>query len=147
PRGFYANNANNTLALLPTLNLSAGVHAYLELTARWATEQDYDACIVEASLNGSTWTPLAGRYTKAGSAAAGGAQLAGPPLYDGTNSPWPPARLDLSPFTGSAATAVRLRFRLRSDGSNTFDGFRFDDMRVVVYDPAGQPALVGVGSV
>src|SRR5262249_60540438 len=71
----------------------------------------------------------------------------GPPPHASTTHPGPRARLDLSPFTGSAATAVRLRFRLRSDGSNTFDGFRFDDMRVVVYDPAGQPALVGVGSV
>ncbi len=147
PRGFYANNANNVLLLTPPLNLSAGVHAYAEYTARWALEQDYDACIVEASLDGATWTPVAGRYTKAGSSVGGSTQLPGQPLYDCINYLWKPDRLDLSPFTGPAAGGVRLRFRVRSDVDKNFDGFRFDDLRVVVYDPLAQPLPVSVGGI
>jgi len=40
---------------------------------------------------------------------------------------------------------VRLRWRLLSDTGGQFDGFHYDSLRVVVFDPAAQPSPVAVG--
>ncbi len=40
---------------------------------------------------------------------------------------------------------MRLRFRSLSDAGLNLDGFSFDSLRVVVFDPAQQPAPVAVG--
>jgi hypothetical protein len=145
PAGNYPSSADNTLLLNLPLDLSDGVHAYAEYSARWALEQDWDGVVAEASLDGVVWTAVAGRFTKPSAGISGSAQTLGQQVYDGNNYLWRPERLDLSDFTGPAATAVRLRFRLRSDGAKVFDGFRFDDLQVVVYDPAQQPGPVAVG--
>ncbi len=141
PTTNYANNANNALTLTPPLDLSAGVHAYAELVSRWSIEQDWDALLVEASLNGVNWVAVPGQYTKPGSGIGGSVQPMGSPLFDGNNYQWKPERIDLSAFTGPAATAVRLRFRLVSDVASRFDGFRFDNLKVMVYDPSAQPVV------
>jgi hypothetical protein len=145
PSGNYPSGADNALTLTPPLDLSDGVHAYAEFVTRWSFEQDYDGATVEASLDAINWSPLAGRYTKPGSSITGTAQPTGLPVYDCNNYQWRSERVDLSPFSGAVATAVRLRFRTVSDGGKNFDGFRFDDLRVVVYDPTQQPSLVAVG--
>ena len=40
---------------------------------------------------------------------------------------------------------MRLRFRSQSDASGGFDGFNFDSLRIVLYDPAAQPVPLAVG--
>jgi hypothetical protein len=144
PVNSYGANANNAMTLRSRLDLSAGVHAYAEFVTRWTFEQDYDCALVEASLDSVTWAPLPGRFTKPGSGVPGSTQPAGLPVYDGINYLWRPERVDLSAVSGPAATTVRLRFRVRSDAGKHFDGFRFDDLRVVTYDPAAQPPAVAV---
>ena len=127
------------------LNLSAGVHAYALYEAHWDLEKNYDAAEIEASLDGSTWTRLHATGTTPGSGVSGGLQTLGEPFYAGTRWLWKSELADLSAFTGPAGNAVRLRYRLQSDGSAQFDGFNFDSLRIVVYDPAAQPGPSAVG--
>ena len=141
PSGKYAANSNARLTVHDPLDLSAGVHAYAFFDTRWQIENDYDAAVIEASLDGSTWTPLAGRATVPG---AIGVQPAGKPVYAGVRNYWKPERVDLSAFAGPTATAARLRYRLVSDSGAQYDGFNFDSLRVVIYDPLAQPQPVAV---
>ncbi|MBI1798985.1 MAG: immune inhibitor A [Candidatus Eisenbacteria bacterium] len=142
PSGFYAPNANATLTLASPIDLSAGVHAYAEFGTRWDIETGYDAAIIEASLDDSTWTQVTGRATAIGVPST---QPVGSPIYEGTRQRWAFERADLSRFAGPAGGAVHLRFRLTSDGGAEYEGFNFDSLRVTLYDPASQPAPLAVG--
>jgi hypothetical protein len=144
PGGSYAANANNVLRMNAPLDLSVGVHAYALYESRWGLEKNYDSASIEASLDGVLWTRLRAAGTTP--ARGLGTQVpAGEPLYAGVRWLWKPDRADLSAFTGPGRAAVRLRFRLQSNADLQFDGFNFDSLRVVVYDPAAQPAPVAVG--
>jgi hypothetical protein len=142
PSGVYPNNSTAQLRRTATLNLSAGVHAWALLEDRWGFEADFDAGLIEASLDGTTWTPLVGNGTVASSSSV----VTGPGLqvFGGTRWRWRNDRFDLSRFAGPTATAVRLRLRSLSDGGSQLDGLSLDSLRVLVYDPAQQPAPVAV---
>jgi carboxypeptidase T len=142
PAGNYPDNANLRLTYRGRLDLSAGVHAWAFFEARWLTEQTYDGTVVEASPDSVTWTPLAGRGTSAGVFLP---QPAGQPVYQAAHYLWKTDRLDLSAFTGPAGSAVRLRLRTLSDGGTNYDGFNFDSLRVLLFDPAQQPTPTAVG--
>lgn len=141
--GTYKPNSDAAFTLNALLDLSHGVHAYASFVARWDFEPDYDCTVIEASLDGASWTPLKGTGTSWGR--SGGEQPPGSPVYEGTRRIWRPERSDLSPFSGPASAPVRLRWRLLSDTGGQFDGFRFDSLRVMVFDPAVQPSPVAVG--
>ncbi|MCC6650245.1 MAG: hypothetical protein IT348_03755 [Candidatus Eisenbacteria bacterium] len=143
PTTVYANNMNATASLTSSLNLSAGVHAWLFFENRWGYESDFDGGVVEASLDGLSWTALGGNGSTAsdGNSMLGG----GVPSFDGTRWRWKQDRMDLSAFAGGpAAGSVRLRFRSLSDTFTQLDGLSIDSVRVYLYDPAMQPAPVGV---
>jgi hypothetical protein len=142
PSGAYPNNANLRLTRKGRLDLSAGVHAWVRLEARWFIEQGYDGTVVEASLDSVTWTPLAGRATTPGQRSP---QPVGGPVYQAARRLWQEEWLDLSPFTGPAGGAVCLRLRTVSDSGTRYDGFSFDSLVVLLYDPAAQPGPVAVG--
>ncbi len=137
PAGNYPSNANLRLVYKGRLDLSAGVHAWATFETKWFTETTYDATVVEASLDSVTWTPLAGRGTSGGVFQSG---LAGKPVYQASRFNWMRERLDLSGFAGPAGGQVRLRYRTLTDAYTVYDGFDFDSLRVLVYDPAQQPA-------
>jgi carboxypeptidase T len=143
PGGPYPLGANSVLTLVLPFNLALGVHAYAVYDARWELECDYDAGTVEASLNGATWTSLNATGTTPGSGEST-LQPAGLPVYTGTRWGWRTEMADLSPFTGPAGASTRLRFRVRADDAAQFDGLSFDSLRVMLFDPAAQPALVSV---
>ncbi|HVP13972.1 MAG TPA: M14 family zinc carboxypeptidase [Terriglobales bacterium] len=138
PSGNYPNNANLRLTCNSTLNLTGGVHAWILLDAKWYSEQTYDGTLVEASLDGTNWTQLAGRGTSP-AVYQSSSQLIGKPVYQCFRASWMPDRLDLSAFAGPAGSAVRLRLRTVSDSGLNYDGFRFDSLRVLVYEPVQQP--------
>jgi hypothetical protein len=143
PSVAYADAANNPLTHIATLDLSAGVHAYALYDARWQFESDFDCGLIEASLDGITWTPLASTGSSLGR--PGGVQPVGMPVYDGARNLWRGERADLSAFTGPLGGAVRLRYRVISDGGSRLAGLDLDSLRVVLYDPAAQPSPVAVG--
>lgn len=144
PGGNYQVGADNSLLLNQPLDLSAGVHAYAQYGARWEFEEDYDSGSVEASRDGTAWTRLPATGTTPGSGTDPAIQPLGQPVYAGSRRVWKHELADLSAFTGAGATAVRFRLRVRSDIAVVFDGLSVDSVRVVLFDPAAQPALVAV---
>ena len=144
PTGGYTNGANNIMQFTATLDLSRVVHAYAEYGSRWDVQRDYDGVVVEASRNGSAWTRLSATGTHPGTGMSN-AQTAGLPIYSGTRHRWRRERVDLSSFTGAGAAAVRFRLRMLADNAGQYDGWNFDSLRIVAYDPAMQPAPVAVG--
>jgi hypothetical protein len=145
PNANYTDSSNRIFTLTAPLNLSAGVHAYALWDTRWEFEKDYDCGLLEASLTGATWTPIASQGTSLGDPAGQGVQPVGQPVFEGARHLWRGERSDLSAFTGGAATGVRIRYRVLSDVGTVYDGFRIDDVRVHLYDPAQQPLPVAVG--
>lgn len=141
PAGNYPNYANLRLTWKGRLDLSRSQHAYAFFEARWLAEQTYDGSVFEASLDSVTWTALAGRGTSAGIFSP---QPAGQPVYQASRYLWKTDRLDLSAFAGAAGSAVRLRLRTVSDAAMNYDGFSFDSLRVLLFDPAQQPVPTAV---
>ncbi len=126
PSGSYRNNANNAITLAAPLDLRDEISPQLRFMARWDIEAGYDVVQVRASIDGSAWTPLTGRYTSLGS--GNGEQVSGEPGYDGTQTSWVEESMDLRAFEGEAE--VWIQFVLRSDGGVTGDGFYLDDLAV-----------------
>lgn len=127
PGGVYPNNANAILRLAQPLDLTGLAGISLEFSARWRIENTWDFAFVEASTNGTTWTPLAGQYTRP--ASGQGVQTPiGAPGYDGTQLTWVRERISLAAYNG--APALHLRFRLRSDSFQQEDGIYIDDIAV-----------------
>jgi hypothetical protein len=141
--GAYADNSNNPLTHTATFDLSTGVHAYALYDTRWQFEATYDCGVIEASLDGTTWFQVAATGTSLGR--SGGTQPVSKPVYAGARNRWGGERADLSPFTGPAGTAVRLRYRVLSDVGTRLGGTDLDSLRVLLYDPTAQPSPVAVG--
>ncbi len=126
--GNYANNATVMMTLTNPINLTSYTNPKLAFWTKFDIENNWDYGQVEISTNnGSTWTPLAGNYTNAGT---GSFQPNGQPLYDGTQLTWVREEINLFGFNSSQ---VKLRFKLRSDGSVQKDGWYVDDIGVLVY--------------
>ena len=145
PTGPYPNSADRTLTRTQALTVPAG--ATLSFRTRFDLEPGYDVATVEAQVGTGPWTPLAGRLTTPASGIA--PVPAGTPVYSGTRGAFADETMDLP-----AGPAVRLRFRLRSDGSATRDGIYVDDIRIerlvnggaVAGEPGAAPeAAVGLG--
>jgi hypothetical protein len=142
PSGRYLANADTPLQLAGTLDLSHGVHAYAQFDARWMFETAFDGTLVETTSDGTNWQPMEGRATVAGIHPP---QPAGGPVYQGTRWGWKPERVDLSPVTGPTAGAIGFRFRTVADAGAQFDGFNFDSLRIMIYDPSVQSSPTAVG--
>lgn len=130
PSGNYANNTNKSITLSGTIDLTSVAAARLNFWAKWDVEAGYDYVQVKASIDGGTsWTPLCGKYTKAGSSN----QVSGSPLYDGTQSTWVQEDIDLADFIGHT---IKLRYTLVSDAGVNADGYYFDDVTVTKINPS-----------
>ena len=107
PGGNYANNTDASATLRVYLNgINRPLLTYWQL---YSLELNRDFGFVEISTDdGGSWTRVAG--------------VTG---YGGTN--WLQQRIDLTPWSGSTAL---IRFRLRSNGSVTDDGWYLDDVSV-----------------
>ncbi|MDV7392071.1 immune inhibitor A, partial [Arthrospira platensis SPKY1] len=125
PFGNYPNNANNMITLTPAVTIPETSYANLSFWAKWDIEAGWDYVQLLLKPSGAfSWTPLEGKYTKAG----GSNQLPGQPLYDGTSA-WVKEEIDLTAYAGNE---IQLRFQLVSDGSVNGDGFFFDDIKIIV---------------
>lgn len=127
PSGTYLSNANAVLRLAEPLDLTGVSGAALEFDAKWDIEAQWDVATVEASVNATTWTPLAGRHTTP--ASGSGQQVPeGAPGYDGRQAEWVRESVSLAAYDG--APALHLRVRLRADGFEQRDGIYLDDLAV-----------------
>ena len=130
PNGNYPNGANRVITFNSNIDLSNVAFAFLNFWARWEIEAGWDYVQVLISTNnGSSWTPLAGNYTKTGNEN----QAPGEPVYDGFQTTWVQEEIDLSDYIGNS---VKFRFKLKADDNVTEDGFYFDDFSVSVVNEA-----------
>ena len=121
----------NTLVLANPVSLTGAIDAQITFSARWSIEAGYDYMQLCASSDGgNTWTALCGKYTVTGSPD----QLQGQPLYDSEQSDWVNEQVSLNDFLGQN---ILLRFRLVSDSWSEYDGFYFDDLKVVYINATG----------
>jgi len=125
PSGNYPDNANNVITTTNFINLNNVVYAELSFWAKWRLEAGWDMVEVLASTNGTTWTPLCGKYNHPGNSY----QDLDNPIYDGEQINWVKEQIDLSNYIGQS---IKLRFKLVSDSYQTYDGFYFDDINIEV---------------
>ncbi|MGP4114386.1 immune inhibitor A domain-containing protein [Streptomyces sp. 4N509B] len=115
------DDLNSTLGR--TVDLTGATTASLDLTGWWDIEADFDYLYVEASTDGTTWTPLEGTAD-------------GEPLpRDGADRPAltgaSEGQAALSfPLDAYAGAPVEIRFRYDTDGSYTLTGFTADEVTV-----------------
>ncbi|NUN10699.1 MAG: M28 family peptidase [Ignavibacteriaceae bacterium] len=128
PAGNYVASATYTMTMANTINLGDFLGATLEFSAQWAIEDNWDYGQIQITTdNGTTWTALAGSFTNPGQ---GTFQPAGQPLYDGAQSTWVNEMIPLNAYKNKP---VKFRFYFRSDGSQQFDGWYVDNIKLKTF--------------
>jgi hypothetical protein len=121
----YSNSVSWDCELNQSFTFNNATYAYVNFWAKWEIEDNYDYVQFMISTdNGSSWTPLCGKYTNDG----GSNQDQGEPLYDNFQSDWVYEEIDLSDYLG--VTNVKFKFRLIADGGVREDGFYFDEFEL-----------------
>ena len=108
PSGNYANNVDTAAQIAQAFDFSSATSPILSFWHRYEIESSYDDADVEVSTDGSIWTSVA--------------------HYDGYQSTYTQASIDLSAYNGNST--VYIRFRLRTDYSVTYDGWYIDDVSI-----------------
>lgn len=125
PSGNYASGSTKTITMAEEVYLPDELMAMVEFRAKWTLEDDFDYVQLSISTNnGASWTPLNGKFTNPGSEY----QIQGSPLYDGKKGDWVRENISLNDFMGEN---IKLRFRLKTDSNTEFDGFYFDDFKIL----------------
>ncbi|MFH0991063.1 MAG: FG-GAP-like repeat-containing protein [bacterium] len=110
--GYYPANGNAAITLAVPLNLSSAISPVLRFWHKYSLGSN-DNYYVEVSTNGGTsWTALKSFYPYS----SGAIQIM-----------WTLEQYDLKNYRGSA---VKIRFRLESDGTNQSDGWNIDDVSI-----------------
>ena len=108
PGGNYTANRDSSLTS-PVFDLSGKSGTRLSFQHIYDFEPSFDGGWLEASADGSTWTPIA--------------------VYSAANqTTWEQVEVDLPMLDGSPTAQVR--FRLRSDGGVQRDGWHVDDIQL-----------------
>ncbi|MDZ4122521.1 MAG: M14 family zinc carboxypeptidase, partial [Candidatus Cloacimonadaceae bacterium] len=107
PAGNYTNNLNRSATLTSPISLQNIQNPVLSFRTKYDLETGYDFVHVEVSLNGTSWTALQS--------------------LTGTNMQWHQVAISLAQYAGQN---IRLRFRIRTDGSVTADGVYIDAVQV-----------------
>lgn len=135
PNGNYSNNQTKSLYYNPEIDLTNAISAKITFYAKWDIEANYDYVQFQVSTDGgNSWIGQCGQYTVPGTDNNGSVQPDGEPVYEGVASNWVLEDINLSDYLGQV---IAVRFRLRSDGGVTEDGFYFDDFKVF-YNEAPQ---------
>lgn len=124
PNGTYNADAHEVIMLKQEVDLHEVTSAYAQFWAKWEIEDHYDYVVFQASTDGENWENLCGEQSKLGSLF----QLYEEPLYDGKQAHWVLENTDLSSYLDQT---IQLRFLLVSDGFIHYDGFYFDDFKVI----------------
>jgi hypothetical protein len=107
PSGNYGNSQNRSVTINTPLSFAQVVNPFLSFKCKYALEESYDFVYLEASANGSTWIAL--------------------DSYTGTVSAWTTKTYSLAAYAGNQ---LYLRFRIKTDYSQTADGIYIDDVRI-----------------
>ena len=145
----YVTNADGTLAMNTDISLVGTALPKLQFSHICASEQGFDFGKIEYSLNGGTnWLPFpATAYLGAGTLATEvdpniGFDASSYPDWDAqftddlstypaapATSMWKTETIDLSAYNN--ATTFRVRFRLTSDVSVNYAGWKIDDVKII----------------
>ncbi len=124
PFGDYDDNISSYIQMENFVEIPVDAQtAWLTYYAKWEIEANFDWAQVSISTDGTNFTPLCGKYTKAGTED----QDPGQPVYDGVSGVWLFEEIDLSNHIGEE---VIIRFSMNSDGAVDGDGFYFDDLEI-----------------
>jgi hypothetical protein len=108
------------------VDLSGLINPRLTFYTKYIIENNWDYGQVKISTdNGSTWNPLQGNYTNPGT---GSFQPNGQPLYDGSRTEWVREEISLTPYSNNQ---VKIKFELKTDGSQQEDGWFVDDIGIM----------------
>ncbi|HCA41720.1 MAG TPA: hypothetical protein DEP28_00545 [Bacteroidetes bacterium] len=113
PKGNYKNNADNTFTMKNPVNTSSFEAVVLSFKHLYKTQSFKDYCYVEVSSNnGSTWQEVS--------------------AFSGVISSMYEMKIDISK-AANRSSSVKIRFRLKSDGSTNNDGWFIDDIAITGY--------------
>jgi hypothetical protein len=108
PQGDYGNDWDSTLTS-PVLDLHDVANVVLEFSHTYELEGGWDFGHVEWSADdGHSWTTAM--------------------TYDGMSPDWEQTKIEIPGL--DQATSARIRFRIETDGSITFDGWHIDDVLI-----------------
>ena len=150
----YSNNESKSIQLNSSLDFSSAEKVLIQYYGKWDLERSFDYVQLEASTNGSNWSPVCGKLSKPGapdenntysgkSSTNNDFQPDGANLYDGdTQDKWNMEEIIVDDQNNSfliGASTVYLRFIFETDGSNSqdayynanFEGFTFDDFTCI----------------
>lgn len=156
----YASNITNAnLTQTTPISLLNKQQVIIQFNAKWDLERNFDYVELQGSVDGTTWIPMNGKYTKPGAALATNDftstltvalktaadknfQPDNEPLYDGDKfGKWVLEEFFINATENSGffnKNNVRFRFIFRTDSGNkfhgyntTFKGFTFDNFKVL----------------
>ena len=111
PDGYYKNNQENILTLNKGFNMTEHESAFLEFYHIYLLGAG-DSCLVQIH-NNNHWQTVA--------------------AFTGTSPyEWQRCVIDLGPFCVEGADDVRLRFNLKTDAADVYDGWYLDDILMTV---------------
>lgn len=123
----YRERENSSMTLKEPIDLRNAQVAYLTFRTKYVIEPDHDKAIISASSTGFQFQPLCGKR----SIPSEHDNNPNTPVYEGFQYNWLLETIDLKDFLGSQ---VYLRIEFHSDETHEYDGFSFDDMKVVVVE-------------
>jgi carboxypeptidase T len=135
--GKYANNYDAEL-VTPSLDLSQAARAELLYRATWELENSFDYVLLEASTNGTSFSPLCGSNTQP----SADVTIPGE-VYTGAVTDWKYEIIKLDDYVSNAN--VVLRWTFHSDAGLNMQGFNMDNF--VVNKLSTVPAIVSYNSI
>lgn len=123
PAGLYTSNQFKTITTSSNIAITNAIYAHMQFYTRFEMEKaGDDAQVFISTNNGSSWSPLCGKYETA-PVSFGGTN----PIYDGFQNDWVMEDFDISSYIGQS---IRIRFQFQSDNGINKDGFYFDDLLI-----------------
>ena len=120
--------------------------AYLDFYHWYETEASWDGCNVEYSIGGGTWTVL-GTTSDVNGLNWYNSTVSNTPSWSGSSSGYIHSRYRLTsvPAIVNAVLPVQFRFKFRSDGGGTDEGWAIDNFAITapqIPDDAGVSAIL-----
>jgi hypothetical protein len=121
----YTGNSNTWVAT-PCFNFTNLVHPYLSVWLNFVTQANFDAMIMEVSVNDSAWykLPVDTLFYNSYNAA----MPVAPPKWSGNSNGWNQYGTSVQSLAGK--TKVVFRFRFQTNNTNNNEGFAIDDFEI-----------------
>lgn len=130
PKGIYKDSSDNFLTMTDFINITSAP-TVLEFSARWVTEANYDAAVVQISSDsGKSWMHLRTDKMITGYGVKD-SRLKSGYGFMGYYPTWINQSCSLDKFKNKY---IKLRFGMLSDIGKNYDGLFLDDIKIKVFD-------------